>query len=43
VFSSEDEADEFARSLAGQGYATKTVRELLGNAQSFYDAPTPPL
>ncbi len=43
VFPTEDEADEFARSLAGRGHATKTERSLLGNAQSFYDAPVPPL
>jgi hypothetical protein len=43
VFSTEDEADEFARTLAGQGHATKTERSLLGNAQSYYAAPTPPV
>lgn len=43
VFSTEEEADEFARGLAVRGHATKTERSLLGNATSFYAAPTPPL
>ena len=42
VFATEDEADEFARGLASRGHATKTERSLLGNATSFYAAPTPP-